>query len=170
MPLALIAPLIRRDKGDTVSLLVQFLLEPWVPRAPPPASLPFSRLSWLAATGPTLYFLRVFLFPPKSPPFPTWCLQLLCGFVRFFASPPPSPILSSSPFPFPSSSPFPSCGCGCRVFFGRGEASTLLHRRTHGLGPCYGRVLLPDSMRYTLVPLPHPIVGAKRKTNILYCG
>ena len=45
-----------------------------------------------------------FIFPPKSPPFPTSRLQLfLCGFLRLFASPPPSPI----PSPFPFSSPFP---------------------------------------------------------------
>ena len=35
-----------------------------------------------------------FLFPPKSPPFLTSHLQLLWGFLRFFASPPPSPVLS----------------------------------------------------------------------------
>ena len=96
-------PLTKRDKGDTLSLLVQILRKPWIPCAPPPASLFFSRLSGLAATGPTLYFLRFSLFPPKSPPFPTWRLQVLCGFLRFFTSPPPSPIISS--FPFPSSSP-----------------------------------------------------------------
>ena len=55
-------PLIRRDKGDTLSLLVQFLLEPRVPCAPPSALL-LSRLSGLAATGPTLIsFLQFFLF------------------------------------------------------------------------------------------------------------
>ena len=70
MPLALILPrgdqwyllrkpLIRRDKGDTLSLLlVQILLEPWTPWAPPPASLLFPRLSGLAATEPTLSFLH----------------------------------------------------------------------------------------------------------------
>ena len=74
MPLALILPrgdqwyllrkpLVRRDRGDTLSLLVQFLLEPWVPCAPPPASLLLSRLSGLAATEPTLSFLHYFLFP-----------------------------------------------------------------------------------------------------------
>ena len=106
MPLALILPrvdqwyllrkpLIRRDKGDTLSLLVQLLLKPWVPCAAPPASLLLSRWSGLAATGPTLSFLHIFLVPPKSPPFPTWPLQIFCGFLRFFASLPPSPILSS---------------------------------------------------------------------------
>ena len=40
-----------------------------------------------------------------SPPFPTRRLQLFCGFLRFFASRPPSPILSSIPL---SSSPSPS--------------------------------------------------------------
>ena len=57
-----------------------------------------------------------------SPPFPARRLQLFCGFLRFFASLPPSPILfsfplSSSPFPSPLQSslmspfpsPFPSC-------------------------------------------------------------
>ena len=78
MPLALILPRgdqwyllrkpqIRRDKGDTLSLFVQFLpTKPWVPCAPPPASLLFSRLSGLAATGPTLSFLRFPLFSPTQ--------------------------------------------------------------------------------------------------------
>ena len=42
-----------------------------------------------------------------SPPFPARRLQLFCGFLRFFTSLPPSPILSSFPFPL-SPSPFPS--------------------------------------------------------------
>ena len=73
-----------------------------------PASLLFSRLSVLAATKPTLSCLRFFLFSPKSLPFPTWHPQLVCGFLRFSTSLPPSPILSSFPSLFPSSSPFPS--------------------------------------------------------------
>ena len=36
-------PLIRRDKGDTLSLLAQFLLKPWVSCVPRPDSLLFSR-------------------------------------------------------------------------------------------------------------------------------
>ena len=95
MPLALILPrgdqwyllrkpLIRRDKGDTLSLLVQFLLKLRVPCAPPPASLLISTIIFeLAATGPTLPFLHLFLVPPKSPPFPPWRLQLFSGFLRF---------------------------------------------------------------------------------------
>ena len=55
-----------------------------VPCAPPPASSLLSRLSGLTATEPTLSFLRFFLFPPKSPPFPTWCLQLLCVYVCMY--------------------------------------------------------------------------------------
>ena len=124
MPLALILPrgdqwylsrkpLIRRDKGDTLSLLVQILLEPWAPCTPPLASLLLPRLSGLAATEPTLYFLHFFRFPPMSPPFPARRLQLFCGFLRFFASLPPSTILfslpsSSSPFPSPLQSSLPS--------------------------------------------------------------
>ena len=78
--------LIRLDRGDTLFLLVQFFLKPWVLCAPPPASLLVSRLSGLlVATGPTLSFLRLFLFPPKSPSLPTWRIQVLCGFLRFFA-------------------------------------------------------------------------------------
>ena len=84
---------------------------------PPPASLLLPRLSELAATEPTLSFLHFFRFPPMSPLFPARRLQLFCGFLRFFASLPPSSILFSfplSPSPFPSplqsslSSPFPS--------------------------------------------------------------
>ena len=156
MPLALIftrgdqwyllrKPLIKRDKGDTLSLLVQTLLEPWAPCAPLPASLLLARLSELAATEPTLSFLHFFRFPPMSPPFPARRLQLFWGFLRFFVPLPPSPILfsfplSSSPSPFPSPSPsgvrlriptpvpvpvpapsplpspLPSCVCVC-VFF-----------------------------------------------------
>ena len=52
-------PLIRRDRGDTLSLLVQLLLEPWVPCTPPPASLLLSRLSGLAATEPILSCMYV---------------------------------------------------------------------------------------------------------------
>ena len=107
MPLALILPSgdqwyllrkpqIRLDKGDTLSLLVQFLLKPWVPCAPPPASLLLSGLFGLAATEPTLSFLHFSLFPPKSAPFSTWRLQLCCSFLCFFASRPPSPIISAT--------------------------------------------------------------------------
>ena len=84
-------PLIRRDKGDTLSLLVQFLLKLRVPCAPPPASLLISTIFELAATGPTLPFPHLFLVPPKSPPFPPWRLQLFSGFLRFLASFSPSP-------------------------------------------------------------------------------
>ena len=62
--------MIRRDKGNTLSLLVQFLLKPWVPCAPPPCFLAvlFSRLSGLAATEPTLSYLRFFnSFHPSLP-------------------------------------------------------------------------------------------------------
>ena len=79
-------------------------------------SILFSRLSGSEVTEPTLSCLRFILLTPESPPFPTSRLQLLCGLLRFFASPPPSPIPSSNPFPppFPSPlllsfpSPFPS--------------------------------------------------------------
>ena len=73
-------------------------------------------LGWQLLDQP--FLLYVFSsFSPKSPPFPTWRLQLLCGFLRVFASSPPSPILSSFPFPssspsplpLPFLSPFPSC-------------------------------------------------------------
>ena len=106
-------PLIRRDKGDTLSLLVQILLEPSAPCAPPPASLLLSKLSGLAATEPTLSFLHFFRFRPVSPSFPARRLQLFCDFLRFFTSLPPSPILfsfplSSSPFPSPLQSSLPS--------------------------------------------------------------
>ena len=82
-----------------------------------PEHLVLPRLSGLAATEPTLSFLHFFRFPPMPPPFPARRLQLFCGFLRFFASLPPSAILfsfplSSSPFssPLQSSllSPFPS--------------------------------------------------------------
>ena len=89
-------------------------------------------LGWQLLDKPFLFYcVQFFLLPHKSPPFPTCRLQQFCGFLRFFASLPPSPILSSFPFPFPfpllSSlpSPFPSapsgvcvcvCVCVC-VFF-----------------------------------------------------
>ena len=63
---------------------------------PPPASLLFSRSSGLEATEPILSCLSFVLF------------HLLCGFLRFLASPPPSPIPSSFPSPVPPSFPFPS--------------------------------------------------------------
>ena len=67
-------------------------------------------LGWKLLNRPFL------LVPPTSPPFPTSRLQLLCGFLRFFASPMSSPILSTFPSPLPLSftsplpSPFP-CVC-----------------------------------------------------------
>ena len=69
----------------------------------PSAFLLLSRSNGLAVTVPTLSFLHFFLFPPKSPPFPTRRIQLFCGFLRVFASLSPSPILFS--FPFRLSSP-----------------------------------------------------------------
>ena len=93
--------LIRRDNGDTLSLLVLFLLKPWVPCAPPllPCDSLYHRV-WQLLNKPFLVY--VFPFPPKSPLFPTWRLQFLCGFLRFFASLPPPPILPSFPSPFSS--------------------------------------------------------------------
>ena len=99
------------------SLLVRFLLKPWVRCASLLASLLFSRLSGWAGTEPNLSCLRFFSFHPSLPRFPASRLQLLCGFLRFPSSPPPSPIPSSFPFPsplllsFPSllPSPFPYC-------------------------------------------------------------
>ena len=86
----------------------QFLIIPWLPGAPPPASLSFNRLSGLAGLHWTnLLFLTLFSPPTQSPSFSTWRLQLLCGLLRFFASLPISLILSSFPFPLQSASPFP---------------------------------------------------------------
>ena len=55
------------------------------------------------------FFYNFSSFHPSLPRFPhgTWRLQLFCGLLRFFASLPPSLILSSFPFPL-SPSPFPS--------------------------------------------------------------
>ena len=63
---------------------------------PPPASLLLSRLSGLAATGPTLSFLHVFLFPtkPSLPRFP----HGICNYFAFFCA-------SSPLFRSPRSSP-----------------------------------------------------------------
>ena len=107
----------------------------------PPASLLLSRLSGVAAAGPILYFLHFFIFPPKSPPVSTWRLQLFCGFLRYFASLPPSPILSSFPL---SSSPFLSlivsslpspfvcvCVCVCVCVF----IYSIAHNRA--IRPCH---------------------------------
>ena len=90
MMLLLRKSLIRRNEGDTLSLLVQFLLKSWVPCAQLTTSFLFSRSSGLAVTESTVSCLRFFLFPLKSHPFPTWRLQLLCGCLFFFASFPSS--------------------------------------------------------------------------------
>ena len=114
MPLALILPrgdqwyflrkpLIRRDKGDTLSLLVvQILLyEPWVPCGPPPASLLLPRLlSGLAATTePTLSFLHFFRFQPihVSPVSRTASTTAVLRFLALFCLPSalPNPILDT---------------------------------------------------------------------------
>ena len=106
MPLALILPrgdqlyllrkpLIRRDKGNTISLLARFFHKPCVAYASLPASLLFSSFSGSVAIESTLSRL-CFLFyfhPAKSSPFPTSFIQFLWGFLSFFAPPPPSPIL-----------------------------------------------------------------------------
>ena len=57
-------------------------------------------LGWQLLNQP--FFVYVFLLTPKSSPFVTSRLQLLSGFLRFFASPPPSPIPSSIPSSTPS--------------------------------------------------------------------
>ena len=88
-------PLIRCDKGGTFSLLEQFLRKPRVSCAFLPSSLLFCRyLGRQLLKQNFLIYTRFFLFPPKSPPFPTSRLHLVWSFLRFFASPPPSPILS----------------------------------------------------------------------------
>ena len=81
MPLALILPrgdqwyllqkpLIKRDKGDTLSLLVQILLEPWAPCAPPllPCCSP-GYPSWQLLNQPFLFYI-VFAFHPCLHRFP----------------------------------------------------------------------------------------------------
>ena len=90
--------------------------------APPPAPFLFSIIDHL------IFFP---LSTQVSPvPFHAWCLvilisiliQLLCSFLRFFASLPPSPIPSSSPFPFSLLLSFPSplpCVCACACLLGR---------------------------------------------------
>ena len=100
-------PLIRRDKGDTLSLLVQFLLinKPWVPCAPLPASLLLYRLSGLATTGPTLSFVRFFLFLTQVSPVSHMASTTL---VRFLArlrlsSALPNPVLVPVPILVPIS-------------------------------------------------------------------
>ena len=82
-----------------------------------PEALPYSAWRQLArcTTKRTSYpgWQHFFRFSPVSPPFRARRLQPLCGFLRFFTSLPPSPILfsfplSSSPFPFPLQSSLPS--------------------------------------------------------------
>ena len=81
---------------------------PWVPCASP--LLPCYSLDLLGRQllNQLLFYYFCSLFPPKSPPFSTSRLQLLCGFLCFFTSFSPLSILSLLPSPFPSSSPFPS--------------------------------------------------------------
>ena len=70
-----------------------------------PPLLPCFSLDYL---GWQLFLFNVFfLSPPKSLPFPTWRLQLMCIFLQLFASLPPSPIPPPSPLPssFPSYTP-----------------------------------------------------------------
>ena len=75
------------------------------------------KIIWVGSycTNPFLYTRYVFSsFHPSLPLFPHGVLQLLCGLLRFFASPPPSPIPSSSPSPLllsfrPRSRPHPVC-------------------------------------------------------------
>ena len=98
-------PLIRRDKEDTHYLLVQFLLEPWVSCTRSPASLLFSRLSGLAASGPTLSCLHVF-FPHMASTTLVWFLALL-RLPSAFPNPilvPVPPLLLTFPSPLPSRS------------------------------------------------------------------
>ena len=85
MPLALILPredqryllrkpLIRRNKGDKLSLLVQFLLKPWVPYAPPPCflvTLSLTHLGWQLLTIDQPFLFYIFSsFHPSLPSFP----------------------------------------------------------------------------------------------------
>ena len=55
---------------DKLSLLVQFILKPWLRCASPPASLLFSKTSGSADTEPTLSCLYFFAFHPILPHFP----------------------------------------------------------------------------------------------------
>ena len=64
--------------------------------------------SCFLATEQTLFLLTCFSLSTQVSPFPTSRLQLLCGFLRFFAYPPPTSILFSFPSLSPSSSPSPS--------------------------------------------------------------
>ena len=95
-----------RQMGTLSLCFYSSYLSPEYLMLPPPASLLFYRLSGLAATERTLTRLRFLLSPPRSPPFPTSPLQLLCDFLRFFTSPPPFLIPCSFPSPFPSLSRF----------------------------------------------------------------
>ena len=82
MPLALILPrgdqwylfrkpLIKRDKGDTLSLLVQILLGPWAPCAPPllPCCSP-GYPSWQLLNQPFLFYIFFAFHPSCLPRFP----------------------------------------------------------------------------------------------------
>ena len=116
-------------------------------------------LGWQLLDQPFLFNV-FFLFPPKSPPFPTWRLQLMCIFLQLFASLPPSPISPSFPFPFPfpSSFPFP-----CQILLSfpsplpspfppyvRPRASTSVPVPVPAPSP------LPSSFPFTLLRSPPP--------------
>ena len=81
-----------RQRGAHVLYLYSSSLSPECLALPSP--LPCYSVDSLGRQFLNQHFIvYTFLFPPKSPPFPTSRLQLLWGFLRFFASPPPSPVL-----------------------------------------------------------------------------
>ena len=98
MPLALILPrgdqryelrkpLIRRDSGDTLNslyLLYSSSLSPENLVLPPPASLLLSRLSGLAATEPTLYFLHFFSLSTRVSPVSRTTSTTILRFLALF--------------------------------------------------------------------------------------
>ena len=118
------------------------------PRCP----LLFCRSYGSTSTEPDLSWLRFILFPPESTLFSISCLYLLWFFLRFFVSPPPSPIvyLAFRPWALVLRMMRRPCGCGCWLLVG-------VFRPTSITTSYVPRLYLPSTLLVALVPVPTPV-------------